>query len=472
MSMFKRTPSLSIGARIRWGRHGVLATLLCIAAPLAWSFDLTQALDAARQHDAKYRSALYDLQASREARVQGRAGLLPNVSFVGSAYKNHLDREYPNARDEIVETSQTYDSNSLTLQLRQSLFNRDAWATARRGDAQSRLGEQLFLVRSDELVLRLVEAYSKVLLALEQVRLADAQVNALQEQAQANERLFARGEGTRTDVLESQSSLELAQAQRIEAGNAQADALAGLRAVVGPTVSLDTMSRLESSRFLFEPLTPQTLEEWQALAAQGNAQIAAGRIAAEVAREDLARADAGHWPRVDLLGSVSRSRSDSINTLGQKNEQASIGIQVQLPLYSGGSVSSMQRQAIANVAKAESDLDDVTRGTNLSMQTAYTALFSGARRIAALQKALESSVAQVEATRKSVEGGVRIRLDVLRAQQQVSQTARDLAQARFDHALAWLRLRSLAGELHEESLAEVQRKLESGVLASPPIPGS
>ena len=92
--------------------------------------------------------------------------------------------------------------------------------------------------------------------------------------------------------------------------------------------------------------------------------------------------------------------------------------------------------------------------------------------VSLVRVALESSVAQVEATRKSVEGGVRIRLDVLRAQQQVSQTARDLAQARFDHALAWLRLRSLAGELHEENLAEVQRKLESGLLATPPTSGS
>lgn len=457
---------------VRWRRGGTLAAALCLAAPMAWSFNLTQALDAARQHDAKYRSAVYDLQASREARVQGRAGLLPNLSLSGSAYRNHLDRQYPDARGETVETSQTYDSNSLTLQVRQALFNKDAAAVARRGDAQSRLGEQLFLVRSDELVLRLVEAYSKVLLALEQVRLADAQVNALQEQSQANERLFARGEGTRTDVLESQSSLELAQAQRIEAGNAQADALAGLRAVVGPSVSLDTVSRLESSRFQFEALTPSTLEEWQTMAGQSNAQIAAGRIAAEVAREDLARANAGHWPRIDLLGSVSRSRSDSINTLGQLNEQAAIGVQVQLPLYSGGSVTSLQRQSIANVAKTESDLDDVTRSTNLALQTAYTALFSGARRISALQKALESSVAQVEATRKSVEGGVRIRLDVLRAQQQVSQTARDLAQARFDHALAWLRLRSLAGELHEQDLSDVQRKLEAGLLATPPTSGS
>ena len=456
----------------RWRRHAVLAAGLCLAAPVAWSFNLTQALDAARQHDAKYRAAVYDLQASREARVQGRAGLLPNLSLSGSAYRNHLDRQFPDARGETVETSQTYDSNSVTLQLRQALFNKDATAVARRGDAQSRLGEQLFLVRSDELVFRLVEAYSKLLLALEQVRLADAQVNALQEQSQANERLFARGEGTRTDVFESQSSLELAQAQRIEAGNAQADALAGLRAVVGPAVSLDTVSRLESSRFQFEPLTPSTLEEWVAMAGQGNAQIAAGRIAAEVAREDLARADAGHWPRVDLMGSLNRSRSDSINTLGQRNEQASIGVQIQLPLYSGGSVTSLQRQSIANVAKTEADLDDVTRSTNLALQTAYTALFSGARRISALQKALDSSVAQVEATRKSVEGGVRIRLDVLRAQQQVSQTARDLAQARFDHALAWLRLRSLAGELHEQDLSEVQRKLETGLLATPPKAGS
>lgn len=464
-------------------RYVALAASLLLGAGPSWSFDLTQALDAARGHDAKYRSALHDRDASREARIQGRAGLLPDLSLVGSAYRNHLDREYanpnysPTARDpanreEKIQTSQTYDSNSVTLQMRQPLFNKDAMAMARRGDAQARLGEKLFAVRSDELVLRLVEAYSKVLLAQEQLRLAEAQVSAMQEEAEASDRLFARGEGTRTDVLESQSGLELAQALRIESANAHADALAGLRAVVGPALSLETIRRLETGRFEFQPLTPETLAEWQSMAAQGNAQIAANQIAVELAREDLARADAGHWPRVDLIGTLNRSRSDSINTLGQKNEQAAIGVQVQVPLYSGGRVNSMQRQSIANVAKAEADLDEVTRNANLQLQTAFTALYSGARRIAALQKAWEAGTAQVEATRKSVEGGVRIRLDVLRAQQQVSQTARDLAKARFDHALAWLKLRSLAGQLHEEDLADVQRKLEAGLLATPPASGT
>lgn len=448
-----------------------LAAGLLSCAGSAWSFDLTQALDAARQHDAKYRSALHDLEASREARIQGRAGLLPDLSLSGSAYRNHLDREYPDARGDAVKTSQIYDSNSVTLQVRQPLFNRDAAATARRGDAQSRLGEQLFAVRSDELLLRLVEAYSKVLLAQEQLRLSQAQVSAMQEEAVASERLFARGEGTRTEVLESQSGLELAQALQIESANAYEDALAGLRAVVGPAVPLDTIRRLETGRFEFQPLLPETLAEWQAMARQGNAQIAANQIAVEVAREDLARATAGHWPRVDLIGSLNRSRSDTVNTLGQKNEQAAIGVQVQVPLYAGGRVNSMERQSVANMAKAEAELDDVARNTNLQLQTAFTALYSGARRIAALQKALEAGTAQIEATRKSVEGGVRVRLDVLRAQQQASQTARDLAKARFDHALAWLKLRSLAGELREEDLAEVQRKLEAGLLATPRTSG-
>lgn len=444
----------------------------------AWSLDLTEALAAAREHDAKFRSAYYDYQASREARIQGRAGLLPEISANGSAYRNHLDRSYanpnysPTARDpanreEKTRTSQTYDSNSVALQVRQTLFNRDAWAVARRGDAQTRLGESLFAAHSDELVLRLAEAYSKVLLAQEQVRLSDAQVNALKEESAGSERLFARGEGTRTDLLESQSGLELARAQRIEADNALVDALTGLRAVVGPTVPLDNIKRLETGRYEFQALLPATLSEWQALARQNNARILSNEIAVEIAREDLARADAGHWPRVDLIGSVSRSHSDSINTLGQKNEQAAIGVQVQVPLYSGGRVTSSQRQSIAAVSKAESDLDDVVRTANLDLQTAYTTLYSGARRITALQKALESGTEQIEATRKSVAGGVRIRLDVLRAQQQATQTARDLAQARFQHALAWLKLRSLAGQLHEEDLAEVQQKLERGLLATP-----
>ncbi|WP_225780872.1 TolC family outer membrane protein [Xenophilus sp. Marseille-Q4582] len=447
------------------------AALLATGALAAHAFNLDDALVAARQHDAQFRAAVAEFEGSKEYRIQGRAGLLPEVSLSGSASRNHLDREQPytdsRGVEQIAKTSQTYDANSLNLQVRQALYNREAIANMRRGDAQTRLGAWVMDANSDALTLRLVEAYSRVLLGQEQLRLAEAQVSAMTEGARAAERLFSRGEGTRTDVLESTSGLELALAQRIEAQAALDDALAALRAVVGPQVDLSSFRGLSVERFEFEPLQPARLEDWRALAREANADIMGRRIAVEVAEQDLARADAGHHPRVDLYAVLSRSRSDSVNTLNQLNEQAGIGIQVQVPLYQGGRINSLQRQALAGLTQAQALLDNTEQEVNLKLQTQYMALFSGARRIVALQAALESATEQIEATRKSVAGGVRIRLDVLRAQQQQTQVARELAQARFNHVMAWLTLRSLGGQLKQADLGEVQRKLEQGMLATP-----
>ena len=453
-------------------KAAVVAGLMLVGLMQARAFDLSQGLAAAREHDPQYRAAVHERDASREARVQGRAGLLPEMSLSGSSSRNHLDRVQPyvdsRGREQVEETSRSYEASSLALQLRQPLYNRELMALKRRGEAQSLMGERVFDVRGSELILRLAEAYAQVLLTQERLQLAQAQVETFGEEAKAAESLLARGEGTRTDLVESQATLELALAQRIEATNAHDDALALLRAIVGPGVPLaDIRSQAVQQGYRFEPLSPARLEDWRVFAQEFNAEIAARRHEVEMARQDLARADAGHHPRVDLYASLSRSRSDSINTIGQRNEQASIGVQVQVPLYQGGRVNSQQRQNLALLSQSEARLDETQQGINLKLQTQYQALFSGARRVMALQKALRSSTEQVEATRKSIQGGVRVRLDLLRAQQQLTQVAQELAKARFDHALAWLRLRSFGGQLGEGDLAEVQRKLEAGVLVTP-----
>lgn len=443
--------------------------MVCLAQ--AHAFDLSQGLAAAREHDPQYRAAVHERDASREARVQGRAGLLPELSLSGSSSRNHLDRVQPyvdsRGREQVDESSRSYEANSLVLQLRQPLYNRDALALKRRGEAQSLMGERVFDVRGSELILRLAEAYAQVLLARERLQLAQAQVETFTEGAQSAQRLFERGEGTRTDVLENQASLEMAQAQRIEAANAHDEALALLRAIVGPGVPVADIRGPAVQGYRFEPLVPGRLDDWYALAPEFNSEVAARRHEVEMARQDLARADAGHHPRVDAFASLSRSRSDSINTIGQRNEQASVGVQVQVPLYQGGRVNSLQRQNLALLSQAEARLDDTLQSVNLKLQTQYQALFSGARRVLALQQALRSATEQVTATKMSVKGGARVQLDVLRAQQQLTQVAQELAKARFDHALAWLRLRSFGGQLGEGDLADVQRKLESGVLVTP-----
>ncbi len=434
------------GALKWWFACGMAAAL---AGQPAFAEGLQDAYEAARGHDPKFRAALREFEGSQEARIQGRAGLLPEVSLSASVARNQLDRTIGAMQENL-----DYKSDSKTLQLRQPLLNFDATARFRQGEAQSLYGEAVFASRKRELILRMLESYSNVLLAQEQVALAEAQAATFTAQVRGSERLLALGEGTRTDVFEARSGYEVALAQIVEAKNSLDNVTAELAAIIGPR--LKPVSRSLARELPLIALEPATLAEWEAIATERSSDIELRRQALEVARQEVARAEAGHMPRIDLVASVNRSDSETINTINQQNAQRSLGVQLNFPLFSGGRVSSQVRQAVAAQGRAEAEVDDATQTVLGDVRKQFNAVRSGALRVRALEKALETTQLQVEATKKSVEGGVRVALDVLNAEQQRYLVARDLAQARFLYLLSWLRLRSAAGLLDSQDLTNVE----------------
>lgn len=435
-----------------WRGMGLL--LVWAAVQSASAEGLTEAFDAARAHDPKFRSALREFEGSQEARVQGRAGLLPDLSFNASQSKVQLDRKIGATQDQL-----SYQSESRVLQLRQPLLNLDAAARSRQGEAQSLFGESLFATRKRELILRMLEAYSNVLLAQEQLALAQAQAATLGQQVASSQRMLALGEGTRTDVFEARSGYEVAQAQIVEAENGLANLSAELAAIIGPRLK-PVPRRLGRELPLFT-LKPATLAEWEALALQQNSDIEARRLALDITREEVSRVQAGHLPRMDLVAAISRSASESVNTINQNLAQRSLGVQLNVPLFSGGRISSQVRQALATQGKAEADLDDAIQTVLLDLRKQFNAVQSGALRVRALEKAFETTQLQIEATKRSVQGGVRVPLDVLNAEQQSYLVARDLAQGRLQYLQAWLRLRAAAGLLSPQDLGDVEGHLQS-----------
>lgn len=440
------------------------------AMPQAGTLGIIDAYRAARDFDPKFRSAVQEYESSKEYRIQGRSNVLPQIGLSGYANHNVLTTTGP---QQVVNEARTgydtvlgvnhsrYDSNNVALQLRQPLINFDAMARWRQGEAQSLYGEAVFFLRGNELTLRVSEAYTNVLLAADQLRLARAQVDAFNEQFAGSEKLLARGEGTRTDVLEAQSNLELAQAEVIEAEAALDGARATLAAVTGPLPQ--ALPVWSPDKFQPAGLQLETLPEWEAAGRLHSLEIAARKLSVEAARLEVAKAEAGHLPRLDLVASVSKSASDTVNTINYQYYQRSIGVQLNVPLYSGGAISSQVRQAVANQAKAEADLDDTVQSVIVELRKQFSAVQSGAKRIRALESASRSAALQLDATRKSVTAGVRINLDVLRAVQQQTQTARDLSKARFDYMLAWLHLRSSAGLLSQDDLGEIAAQLQQPI---------
>ena len=202
-------------------------------------------------------------------------------------------------------------------------------------------------------------------------------------------------------------------------------------------------------------LNPSSFEEWSKLALARNNQLAAARLAVENARLDIGRNKAGHLPRVDFVAAYSKADSETLTNLGQENTNRQLGVQVNIPIYSGGAVSASTRQAAANYGRAQAELDSLTNQTLVELRKAHSLVTSSGRKIDALIKAVESGKLLMTATEQSIKGGVRINLDLLNAQQQLFTSQRDLAQARYTYLVGVMRLRAAAGTLEADAIREL-----------------
>ncbi|MEK7844610.1 MAG: TolC family outer membrane protein [Pseudomonadota bacterium] len=425
----------------------VCAILLSQANPIH-ALSLLDAYEAALQHDPIYRSALHENEAGQQARAIGLASLLPNLAITHSQNKN-------TGTLDIGASSQplNFDGQVSSLTLRQPLINMEAVAGYNIGKAQADSSRAKFTGRSQQLVVRLVEAYVETLLAQDHVKLAETQRDSLEELKRVNERMLQKGEGTTTDVLETQSKYAIAQARVIEANDELEGAQLKLGAIVGQkiTTRLDRLSDTFSSK----AIQLQDYDSWQALALERNAELATQRHAVTSGKEEIKKSHAGHAPRVDLVASLTRNKRGSFITQNQDAEFATIGFEVNMPLYAGGRVNAITAQAKANHARAEADLDAITDKVLVELRKQYNLLLSGIKRIESLELAVKSAELLVEATQKSIRGGIRINLNLLDAQQQLHTARRDLAQARYNYLLAYLRLQLAAGTLVLDDLRNI-----------------
>lgn len=424
-----------------------LAVILLLQSGNSFAMGLLEAYEEALHSDPLFRSAVHENEAGQQSAEIGRAGLLPNLSITHSQGIN---------RGTINQDGRSFPldfNNEVTaLTLRQPLLNLEALAGYRQGVTQANSSQARFSNQSHQLILRLAEAYFDALLARDRLALASAQRDALAELRQVNENMLKHGEGTKTDVLETHSRYSLAQAQVIEAQNEWEAAQLALSAITGKSVT-----RLDSLKKIFEvqPLQPPDFESWKEIALASNTELVAQRYEVDSSREEVTKSRSGHAPRVDLVASLSRNNAASFVSADRNVRLASVGVEVSIPLYAGGRVNAITKQASANQAKKEADLDAMTEKILLDLRKQYQLLQSSVLRIDSLEIAVESAQLLIEATEKSIYGGIRINLDLLDAQKQLYSAQVDLAEARYSYLLAFLRLRYAAGTLELDNLRKI-----------------
>lgn len=437
-------------------RHLAIALLAC--APLgAAAENLTQVYQDARGYDAQYGAARQALQAGLERAPQGRALLLPTLNLTANSTRSHLESD---SKNEATQPSFERDVSSYgyALTFTQPLYRRQNWLQADQGEVQAKQAEFTFGQARQDLILRAAQAYFDVLAAQDTLALVRAQKAAIAEQLAQAKRNFEVGTATITDTHEAQARYDLAVAQEISAQNDVEVRRRALQQLTGKEYA-----ELKGLRpdVKLSPPDPNDMQSWVSLAEKQSYTVLVQDAAVEIARLEAKRNSAGHHPTLDLVASHSYTSqtASQLSSTGSDVNNSSVGLQLSVPLYQGGGISSREREAAYNLERTRQDLENARRTSALATRQAYLSVINGIAQISALDQALVSSESALQSNRLGYEVGVRINIDVLNAQQQVFSTRRDLAVARYNTITNFLRLKAAAGALREQDLEEVSRAL-------------
>jgi outer membrane protein/protease secretion system outer membrane protein len=421
--------------------------------------DLKQVYQAALEQDANIRASRAAADSGRERLPQARAGLLPQVSASAGRNNNDLNTTAPNILGTPVTSNDKYFSDNRTVQLRQPLMNMQRWYQFQQAksiveEVEANLDRDL-----QNLVVRVAGAYFETLMADEQLELVLAQIKTYTALVDAAQKGLVAGSGTRTDVDDAKARLDMAKAQELEARQNQDLTRRQLQLLINQPV--DQIARLNVAALQLNAPEPANLDEWTRKAEEASPEIKAMQARLEAARSEISKAQAGHLPTLDAVAQWSNSGSENITRVNSRYENKTIGLQLNIPLYSGGYVNSTIRQAVAEQTRAEETLEALRRDLGVRVHKEYRGVSEGVMRVRALEQAVRSAEQMMKSTQMSLVAGSRTQLDVLNAQQQYTLALRDLAQARLVYLLSKVRLASLVGDDAMVSVEQVNASLRA-----------
>ena len=422
----------------------------------ALSADLLQVYREALANDAQYAAARATAEAGREKLPQGLAGLLPVIG--GTA--NTVWNENKYRVDSGAQTNKEYNTNAYNVSLTQPLFRWQNIVQYGQAKWQVVQTEANFAQASQDLILRVAQAYFDVLYAQENLRAVRANKQAISQQLEQAKKNFEVGTATITDTHEAQSRYDLASAQEIAGENDLEVKRYALRVVVGKDVG--ELNRLRADATLSPP-RPATMEKWVEAAESDSFSVQSQLAAVEVASKEVERVRAGHYPTLDAVANYGQNNA-ALSFAGNSNLETdvrNVGLQLTIPIFQGGAVNSRTREAIANRSAAQSALENARRTATLGARQSFLGVVNGLAQVRALSAALVSSSSALESNKLGYEVGVRINIDVLNAEQQVYVTKRDLAKARFDTLLSQLKLKAAVGALGESDLEQINPLFEA-----------
>ncbi|RFA34590.1 TolC family outer membrane protein [Alkalilimnicola ehrlichii] len=457
-----------IGVTIKCCFSLAVALALLVGSPAqAQRADLLTLYRLAEERDPQLAAAREQRRAQQEQVPLARSNLLPQISASANANRVWEDTQFgdspppqePGAAPMMGEGDASYNTANIGISVNQVLFRQEAFIALRQARIVDDLADAEFLSVNQQLALRVADAYFAVLEAEDAVRSFEAELETVEHELQRAERRYELGVGAITEVNDARARYAATRASLLQARSQVRLAGETLRRTVNAPVS--AVFRLPEG---FEPERPQpdAPSAWAELAERQSVEVRLSELSLDVAQAGVDVARSERYPRLDLVANLQRDYQGENPMAGggsMETDRASIGIQLSVPLYTGGGISAGARQALAERETAFHQLLDARRNAALQAESAFIALESSLEQIGALVEALQAARLSEDSTERGLELGQRTTLDLLNVQRERFQVERDLAAARYEYLLAYIELYTAVGRPVEETLAQVNALL-------------
>lgn len=441
---------------IRW-----LFLILFSASPLClYASDLLDVYRQALTNDPTIQAAREAQLATQEQLPQARAQFLPVLSATATnfAYQQNPGTTSLNNNSTTPTTTvgastttgnSSYTQSSYGLTLNQPIFYYQQWIQLSTASLQVKQANATYAAAEQDLIVRTVQAYFNVLRASDTLKFSKANRKQLAKILEQTQLKFKVGLIAITDVQIAKAQYDTALAQEISDENALANQKELLREIVGEPIQ--TFSFVRENLVLKSP-EPTDTEKWVMIACEQNFALQAARFGAEASRTTIKSTAAGHLPTLNINSNLNRQTP----ALGVPSTTSSnVGLQVSLPLFSGGAISSKTRQAVHTYEKTQKQVETLYRKTESNTRQAYRGVLTQMSQVAAQKQAIISTESALKATEASFNIGTRTIVDVLTAQTNLIQAQKNYANARYDYIIQSVLLKQAAGTLCPEEVQHI-----------------
>ena len=429
------------------------------------TIDLISLYQEAVRNDSLLSSARFQNQAAQELVKQGRSLFLPSITMNASFDKKNNERKFLTSslpsNDLLSGKKTNYKTYDYGVIVKQPLFDYSAYAEYKKIITQISLSDKQLIKTQQDLIFRISKAYFETLLAKNQVDLFQYQRASIQEQLLKAEAQFEAGLISVTDINEAKTKKALIEAQQIGAIQKLKIKKREIQIITGKlpgklTPLNPVITFIEIDNFV---------DNWILIAQENNLELQIKKDEIKIAEREIDSRRAGHYPTIDAIASRSRNWDKGGYPYGAtKNEgirsySDTIGVEISIPIFSGGMTSSKVREAVLLKSKLEEDVEYLTREIELKVRDYYLSLQTNFSEVSAYQQAMGAAVLQLESTQLGFEEGLRNSIEVLDSQQILFNAKLNLLESRYNYLMNFINLKLSVGMLSISDLDEINQYL-------------